>query len=171
MTPGSPLDKLLKCLPQRGAVVRLLVRPARRAEPVSVDEVQVEIGTGLVGDHYGRHRSAQQPSVGKRQVTLINAEHLAAVAAMLGKDTVDPFLLRRNIVVKGINLLALKDKTFRIGEAVLETTGLCHPCSRMEENLGDGGYNAVRGHGGITARVVQSGTIRLNDTVAAVYES
>ncbi len=67
--------------------------------------------------------------------------------------------------LKGINLLALKDKTFRIGQAVLETTGECHPCSRMEENLGPGGYNAVRGHGGITARVVEAGMIRVGDRV------
>ena len=68
-------------------------------------------------------------------------------------------------MIKGINLLSLKDKRFKIGTAILETTGLCHPCSRMEVNLGKGGYNAMRGHGGITAKVITNGEIRLGDSV------
>ena len=153
------MARLLNSLPQTGTVVWIGVRPARRAELVPVETVRAETESGLEGDHY------QGKLTGKRQVTLINAEHLVAIASMLGRPEVSPGLLRRNIVVKGINLLALKDKTFRIGEALLETTGECHPCSRMEENLGPGGYNAVRGHGGITARVVEGGTIRVGDRV------
>ena len=78
---------------------------------------------------------------------------------------VDPALLRRNIAVAGINLLALKGQQFVIGQARLEYTGLCHPCSFMETTFGAGGYNAVRGHGGITARVLQSGLIGIGDNV------
>ena len=77
-------------------------------------------------------------------------------------------LLRRNLVVKGLNLLALKDKRFAVGQAELEYTGQCHPCSRMEELLGPGGYNAVRGHGGITARVLTAGQICVSDLVASI---
>ena len=68
-----------------------------------------------------------------------------------------PDLVRRNLVVEGINLLALKGRLVRIGEAVLEVTGECHPCSRMEQALGVGGYNAMRGQGGLTARVMVGG--------------
>ena len=98
-------------------------------------------------------------------MTLIQSEHLQAVATLLSKDHIDPALTRRNIVVSGINLLALQDQRFQIGEAILETTGLCYPCSRMEENLGAGGYNAMRGHGGINARVVAEGRIKQGDSV------
>ncbi len=153
------MARLLNSLPQTGTVVWIGVRPARRAELVPVAAVRAETESGLEGDHY------RGKLTGKRQITLINAEHLVAIASMLGRPEVSPLLLRRNVVVKGINLLALKDKTFRIGEAVLETTGECHPCSRMEENLGPGGYNAVRGHGGITARVLENGIIRVGDQV------
>nr|MCU0888230.1 MOSC domain-containing protein [Rubritepida sp.] len=102
-----------------------------------------------------------------RQVTLIAAEHLAAIAAFLGRAALPPELLRRNLVIEGVNLLALKGRRFRLGGALLEHSGECHPCSRMEEVLGVGGYNAVRGHGGITARVLAGGPIALGDALLA----
>ena len=164
LNPASTIGKLLNTLPQTGTVIWIGVRPARRAKLLVLNQVKATPEIGLEGDHYASKTSS------KRQVTLINEEHLSAIASMLGKEAVTPDLLRRNIVVRGINLLALKDRQFQIGTAVLETTGECHPCSRMEENLGPGGYNAVRGHGGITARVVQAGVIRVGDAINIVAE-
>lgn len=158
----TPMARLLDTLPQQGSVVWIGLRPAQRSSLQTVHKVKAAAGSGLEGDHYSGNPES------KRQVTLINQEHIQAVASMLGKDEIDPGLLRRNIVVKGINLQALKDKTFQIGKAVLEMTGLCHPCSRMEENLGAGGYNAMRGHGGITARVIREGTISIGDQVKVI---
>lgn len=159
LNPDSPLSKLLDTLPQTGEVRWMGLRPARRAPMTVVAEVEARVDAGLVGDRW-RGRPG-----GKRQVTLIQAEHLAVIAALLGLERVDPAQLRRNIAVAGINLLALKGRRFRIGEAVLEATGPCDPCSRLEETFGPGGYNAVRGHGGINARVLQGGLIRLGDPV------
>ena len=156
---NSPLYQLMQNFAQEGTVDWISIRPKRKEMPVSLEEVKVSTEDGLEGDHYSNKTSKS------RQVTLIQAEHLNAMASFLGKDKIDPALTRRNIVVKGINLLALKDKQFQIGEAILEMTGECHPCTRMEENLGKGGYNAMRSHGGITAKVIKDGIIRLGDKV------
>ena len=145
---------------QGGTVEWIGVRPQRKSAVKSVHEINALEDTGLEGDHYSNRG-------GTRQVTLIQAEHLKAVASFLNKR-IDPGFIRRNIVVKGINLLSLKDKQFTVGEAILEYTGECHPCSRMEENLGPGGYNAMRGHGGITARILQGGLIKTGDILKPV---
>jgi hypothetical protein len=107
---------------------------------------------------------------GRRAVTLIQHEHLPVIAALAGCGTVDPARLRRNICVSGINLLALRDARFRVGSLVLEGTGSCAPCSRMDEAevLGIGGYNAMRGHGGITACVVEAGMFSIGDPVVFI---
>lgn len=150
---------------QTGRVEWIGLCTERRGSIEVVSEVEAEEGRGLSGDHHAKKRKS------KRQVTLIQAEHLPVVASILGRDEpVAPELLRRNIVVSGVNLLTLKDQRFQIGSAILEGSGPAAPCSRMEENLGEGGYNAMRGHGGITARVIEAGTIALGDAVAAIAE-
>lgn len=161
LNPSSPLARLMAGPIRPGRVTWIGVRPARKAPLVALDRAEITRETGLVGDHY-----SGRPG-GKRQVTLIQAEDLAAIAGYLGRD-VTPGDLRRNLVVAGINLRALKDRRFQVGEAVLEATDDCHSCSRMETLLGPGGYNAVRGHGGITARVVNGGLVRMGDAVTAL---
>ena len=152
----SGLEDLLARFPHEGRVEWIGVRPARRAHVTPANAVEIT-ENGIAGDHRARP--------GKRAVTLIQAEHLPTIAALSGHRQIDAGLLRRNIVVSGINLLALRKQRFRIGSAVLEGTGPCAPCSRMEEALGPGGYNAMRGHGGICATVIEPGRVAVGDTV------
>ncbi len=159
LNPQSSLASLLRAPVRPGRVAWIGVRSGRRQPLLAREAVFAAKEAGLEGDHYQTRRA------GKRQLTLIQAEHLTAIASYLGIGPVSPGLLRRNVVTEQINLLALKNKRFRIGSAVLEYTGECQPCSRMEELLGVGGYNAVRGHGGITARILCGGEIRLGDEI------
>ncbi|MES9833654.1 MAG: MOSC domain-containing protein [Candidatus Thiodiazotropha sp. DIVDIV] len=159
MKNSSTIHDLLRHLPQKGSVEWIGVRPERGQTMTILESVMIDLNKGLVGDRYNGRTG------GSRQVTLIQHEYFQVIAACLHRDSVLPEELRRNIVVSGINLLALKDKKFQIGEAVLKYSGQCHPCSKMELALGEGGYNAVRGHGGITASVIKSGEVRLHDKV------
>lgn len=126
---------------------------------LALEEAELIAQRGLAGDR-------ASGKVGRsRQVTLIQTEHLTTIGALLGRQSIEPELLRRNLAVSHINVLALRNARFTIGECELEGTGHCHPCSRLEETLGFGGYNATRGLAGITARVLKGGTIRLGDAV------
>lgn len=156
----SPLHALMARFARPGRLDWIGLRTARDVPMLQVEEADVD-EQGLRGDRYAG-------GSGKRAITLIQAEHLPAIAALSGHASVPPGLLRRNLLVSGIALIALKNRRFRIGECVLEGTGPCDPCSRMEDALGPGGYNAMRGHGGITARVVRGGRIHVGDAVEAV---
>ena len=150
------LKQLLARHAGTGRVEWIGVRPARLAPVHVVDSA--EIGeAGIAGDHY--------TSGGKRAVTLIQAEHLPLIAGFAGQAGLDPAQLRRNVVVSGINLAALRHRDFRLGAACLRITGPCVPCSRMETAIGFGSYNAMRGHGGFYAEVLAPGQVSLGDTV------
>lgn len=159
------LADLLATVPQPGQLRWIGLRTSRRGPVEVVDHAEAVAGVGLLGDRRSVGRAPSPTS--KRQVSLVQAEHLDVVAALLHRPSVDPLVVRRNLVVEGINLAALDKRRFRVGEVVLEGAGPCHPCARMEEEaaLGPGGYQALRGHGGIVARIVTGGTLRVGDEV------
>lgn len=94
---------------QKGSVCWIGIREKSNAPMQVLDETFAQIG-GLINDRYNKGNAAS-----KRQVTLIQSEHLAAVARFLNQESIDPAKIRRNIVVKGLNLNALKGRKFSIG--------------------------------------------------------
>ena len=104
----EPIDKPIKSfinnLPQVGSLTWIGIRPVRKEPLKSLETVGVSVEAGLEGDHFASKFSK------KRQVTLIQEEHLSGVASMLVMEKVDPALTRRNLVIQGINLFALRDR-------------------------------------------------------------
>ncbi len=154
-----------------GVLQAIYVRPQRGVAALAVEAVGAVEARGLIGDRTAdRPRSTTGGS--RRQVTLIQSEHIPLIARWSGHEALDAAILRRNLVIAGVNLVAARspfaDQPMRvhIGDAVvLVVTGECAPCSKMEEALGPGGYNAMRGHGGVTARIVHGGMLRIGDSV------
>ncbi len=176
------LRDLTRHFPHPGRVEAILLRPARGAPATQVQSAEAIATQGLAGDRSATRslesrrsgfsrasplaRPAPTTPPSKRQITLIQSEHLpviAALCAMTATD-LDPAILRRNLVISGINLIAARslfaDQPLHLligNQVVLEITGPCDPCSKMEAALGPGAYNAMRGHGGMTARVITGG--------------
>jgi len=164
------LRALTARFPRAGRLDAIVLRPGRDRPAVTVGSAVAVAERGLQGDRSG-DKPPSRPGGGKRQVTLIQAEHLPLIRAWTGRD-VAASELRRNLVVSGINLLAqsslFADQPLqvRIGaDVLLVITGPCDPCSKMESLLGPGGYNAMRGHGGTTARVIRGGVLAVGDAV------
>lgn len=172
--PPLPLTRRMKTIRDlnqppgvEGRVQAIVVRGSPRDPARTVEATVAVAGVGLADDRLGQRGQAE---LSTRQVTLIQAEHLAVIAGLARVTQIDPVGLRRNLVISGINLLALRKARLRVGEAVLEVVGPCQPCSRMEEEIGPGGYAAMRGHGGMTARVLTGGAIKVGDVVLALPE-
>jgi len=147
----------------QGRVEAIVVRGAPRDPARRVMQTQALAGIGLADDRLGQRGEAE---LSTRQVTLIQQEHPPLIAAFARTGAIDPVDLRRNLVVSGLNLLSLKNAHLRVGEALIQLVGPCHPRSRMEDVIGPGGYAAMRGHGGMTARVLTGGAIRVGDVVS-----
>ncbi len=151
--------RFVKDLPP-GELSWIGLRPGRKQDMLEVPEVQALETLGLEGDH----RCDKTPG-SARQVTIISEEYIQMIRHFTGLESLPPGLLRRNLVVKNINLTALRHQQFTIGDALFEATALCHPCSRMETALGKGGVAAMLGHGGLCAKILRSGTVRIGDAV------
>ena len=160
MTPRpNPLNAYLGHL-GAATIEWIGVRPRRREPLVAVTDAEAVADLGLRGDH----RMTKTPGSG-RQVTFISREFVSQIEQHLAKSDLDPAVLRRNIVVSGINLNALRRQRFWLGEALFEATQLCHPCARMEAELGPGGVVAMMGYGGLCAKVLQTGQIAIGDSL------
>lgn len=127
---------------------------------------EARAGVGLVGDRHARASAPEghAPSGGrKREVTLIAAETLDDLARR--GLALAPGASRRQLVVRGVDLAALEGRRFRVGEVVLLGTGPCRPCDHLEALTRPGVKAALEGRGGLTARILVSGTLRRGDPV------
>ena len=147
-----------------GVVEEIYITPEGSAAMQRVEEVRTIEGCGIEGDRYCEGTGFWTPYGDVCEVTLIESEDLDYIQNELG-ISVNNGEHRRNVVTSGIRLGDLRRKRFRIGEAVLEYDRPRPPCKHVQDVSEPGMTRALKGRGGICARVVEAGRIRVRDVI------
>lgn len=151
-----------------GQVVAIHVAAAPGEPMQEVESVDAIAGVGLAGDRYAAGAGTFSENEGpKRQVTLIESEALAAIAAESG-IVLEPGATRRNITTRGVALSHLVGREFSVGGARLRGIELCEPCGYLQRTLDVRGLvQALLHRAGLHAEVLRGGEIRAGDAVVA----
>jgi MOSC domain-containing protein YiiM len=148
----------------KGMVEGIFVTGKGSADMESVEEVRTIEGCGIEGDRYCAGTGFWTRYGDVCEVTLIEGEDLDYIEDELG-ISVKNGEHRRNIITRGIRLGDLRRKQFRIGETVLEYDRPRPPCRHVQDLSEPGMTRALKGRGGICARVVRAGSIRVEDAI------
>ena len=153
-----------------GRVQEIWTAPSAAAPMVRRPSVAALPGVGLAGDRYalGGGTWARYPEL-EKQVTLIDADEVAAAGREVGVDLA-PGDTRRNVVTGGIDLPALVDRYFIVGDVLLFGSKRCPPCRHLEQLTGHRLVKALATRGGINAAVFAGGAISEGDAVRAVSD-
>ncbi len=154
-----------------GHVESIHVADAARAPVYAVDEAEAVAGRGLAGDRYERGAGTFSDWPRDHEFTLIEAEVIENAAEEFGL-LLAPGESRRNVTTRGIRLNPLVGRRFRVGEHVVcEGTRLCEPCAHLEVVTQKGGLcRVLAGRGGLRARILTGGPIRVGDTITLLEE-
>ena len=142
-------------------VTHIFVAPVRGAPAKAVAAVEALRDQGLRGDRYTAAKLRRSPDY---QVTLIELENIEAFGQATGL-ALTPEMPRRNIVTLGVRLNDLCGKSFRVGGAVFEGLEPCEPCSLFAKRTHREVLKFFAGKGGLRARVLSGGAIRVGDFV------
>ena len=154
----------------RGTVVSIHVA-VEKGEPIRlVDAIEAIPGQGLDGDRYATRAAASEVEHADREVTLVESEALEALARDYGIEMA-PWETRRNLATRDVPLNHLVGRSFRVGGATLEGLRLCEPCGYMERMSGKRVVPGLVHRGGLRARILSAGRIRVGDTVEPVSGS
>jgi MOSC domain-containing protein YiiM len=148
----------------KGVIEGIFVTGEGSAAMERVEEVRTVEGCGIEGDRYCEGTGFWTRYGDVCQVTLIEGEDLDYIEDELGIRVRDGEH-RRNIVTRGIRLLDLRRKRFRVGKTLLEFDRSRPPCRHVQDLSEPGMTRALKGRGGICARVIEAGVIRTQDAI------
>jgi hypothetical protein len=145
-----------------GTVTAIVLAPAAEAPLRSVERAQAIAGRGLLGDRYADGAGTFSPGGGRgHDLTLVAAE-------VLEDAGLEPVEARRNVIVRGVDLDALRGRRFRIGAVQCLGQRRCEPCAHLERLTRPGILRALAHRGGLRADILRSGDLCVGDPVEAL---
>ena len=138
-------------------------QPPGEAPAHSLRSVECVAGSGLVGDRFFDYKSDY-----RGQVTFFSAEVHEELCARFMVDDRGPGVFRRNIIVRGIDLSTLIGQEFSLQGVNFQGVCECTPCHWMDEAFCPGAEEALQGRGGLRAKILSSGTLRISGGMASV---
>lgn len=147
-----------------GSVEHIFIAEAEGSPMITLPQVAAIADRGLAGDRNAKPSAADHPGT---QLTLIEAEHIEAWNAS-GAAALQPHEPRRNLVTRGVRLNDLVGQRFRVGEVEAEGIMLCEPCGTFEKRTHAGIVRGFTHKGGLRARILRGGLIRVGDSVTAL---
>ena len=157
-----------------GTLEAIYVAPEAEAEMEQKETIEAIAGRGLRGDRYfsgegtfsdsGCERAGEREESG-RDLTLVEGEALDAIAREADVH-LDPGTHRRNLTTRGVALNHLVGERFRVGEVLCRGDRLCEPCPHLAALTVKEALPALVHRGGLRVDILESGTIRIGDTVS-----
>jgi MOSC domain-containing protein YiiM len=145
-----------------GVVEYIHVAVAAGGPLFSVAVVRAITGEGLEGDRYAYGRGHYRDDRVTRNLTLIEAEAIEALAREHGVE-LRPGETRRNLTTRGIDLNGLIGRRFWVGDVLCHGTGGCEPCVYLADLIGKPLLRGLVRRGGLRAEIVRGGLIRTGD--------
>lgn len=134
-------------------------RPAGGHSLISVPAVECLAGKGLVGDRYFDHQQNY-----KGQITFFAWETYEDLCHRFGVTDKHPGVFRRNVITRGVDLNSWIGREFEVQGVLFEGTQESSPCLWMDQAFCEGAEAAMRGRGGLRARILTDGLLKVDET-------
>ena len=130
-------------------------RPADDFPLVEVREIECVAAHGIRGDRFYDYRDNY-----KGQITFFSQEVFDALGAAFPHVRKSPGVLRRNVIVSGVDLNSLIGEVFELQGVRFCGTAHCRPCYWLDQAFAPGAEAWLRGNGGLRAQILTSGWLK-----------
>ena len=132
---------------------------------VEVEQVECVAGHGIRGDRFFDYRDDY-----KGQITFFSHEVFGKLTAHFGLKDKSAGVLRRNVIVSGVNVNDLIGEEFSIQGVRLRGTAHCKPCYWMNQAVAPGAEEFLQGQGGLRAQILSDGVVAVGDAQLVLAE-
>ncbi|MBA3544840.1 MAG: molybdenum cofactor biosysynthesis protein [Chthoniobacterales bacterium] len=133
---------------------------------LAAESIECVTGRGIRGDRFFDYRDDY-----KGQITFFSSEVFALLTNEFGLTTKSPGVLRRNVIVSGVDLMKLIGLEFELQGVQFRGSAHCKPCYWMDTAFAPGAEKFLAGRGGLRARILSDGRISRGDARFKLLQS